>query len=40
MVVESDSDGEEVEAEEATGRRRPAVELGRLGGGGKEGWVT
>ena len=37
VVVESDSDGEEVNAEEATERRRPAVEIGRLGGGGKDG---
>ena len=36
VVVESDSDGEEVNAEEATERRRPAVEIGRLGGGGKQ----
>ena len=41
VVVGSDSDGEEVNAEEATERRRPAVEqIGRLGGGGEEGWVT
>ena len=40
VVVESDSDGEEVNAEEATERRRPVVVIGRLGGGGKQGWVT
>ena len=40
VVMASDSGGEEVEAEVATRRRRTAVEMGRLGGGGKEGWVT
>ena len=40
VVVESDSEGEEVNAEEATERRRPVVVIGRLGGGGKQGWVT
>ena len=40
VVMASDSDGEEAEAEVATRQRRTAVEMGRLGGGGKEGWVT
>ena len=40
VVMASDSDGEEAEAGVATRRRRTAVEMGRLGGGGKEGWVT
>ena len=40
VVMASDSDGEEAEAEVETRRRRTAVAMGRLGGGGKEGWVT
>ena len=39
-VMASESGGEEAEEKVATRRRRTAVKMGRLGGGGKEGWVT
>ena len=40
VVEDSDSEGEVAEAGEAAGRGRMAMGPGRLGGGGKRGWVT
>ena len=40
VVEDSDSEGEVAEAGEAAERGRTAMGPGRLGGGGKRGWVT